>query len=118
MMKDKKYRRGLQNMDVDKEEKQPISIKKILESNEMDYEKFEDIYDPILETELTTEDGPINKILDWFSQNFNKPRSFNQFWQSQTKLQPVGSTVRYEVMKLCTGLVLDSNGWYLAVLSH
>ena len=26
--------------------------------------------------------------------------------------------MRYEVMKLCTGLVLDSNGWYLAVLSH
>lgn len=65
MMKDKKYRRGLQNMDVDKEEKQPISIKKILESNEMDYEKFEDIYDPILETELTTEDSPISKILDY-----------------------------------------------------
>ena len=46
-------------------EKQPISIKKILESNEMDYEKFEDIYDPILETELTTEDSPISKILDY-----------------------------------------------------
>ena len=27
------------------------------------------------------------------------------------KLDPVGSTVRYEVMKLC-------NGWYLAVLCH
>ena len=65
MMKDKKYRRGLQNMDVDKEEKEPISIKKILESNEMDYEKFEDIYDPMLETELTTEDGPIKKILEY-----------------------------------------------------
>ena len=34
------------------------------------------------------------------------------------KLDPVGSTERYEVMKLCTGLVKDSNGWYLAVLSH
>ena len=61
---------------------------------------------------------PIYKILDWFSQNFNKPWSLNQFWQSQTKLGPSGSTVRYEVMKRCTGLVLDSNGWYLAVLSH
>ena len=26
------------------------------------------------------------------------------------KLDPFGSTVRYEVMKLCTGSVLDSNG--------
>ena len=34
------------------------------------------------------------------------------------KLDPVGSTVRYEVMKLCTGSVLDSNGQYLAVLSQ
>ena len=74
MMKDKKYRRGLQNMDVDKEEKQPVSIKKILESNEMDYEKFEDIYDPILETELTTEDSPINKILEYEEKEEDRER--------------------------------------------
>ena len=34
------------------------------------------------------------------------------------KLDPVGSTVRYEVMKMCTGSVKDSNAWYLVVLSH
>ena len=40
------------------------------------------------------------------------------------KLDPVGSTVRCEEMKLCvhctqyTGSVWDSDGWYLAVLSH
>lgn len=57
MMKDKKYRRGLQNMDDEIKEEQQSSNKKILENNdnEMDYEKFEDIYDPILETELTTQ---------------------------------------------------------------
>ena len=33
-----------------------------------------------------------------------------------TKLDPVGSTVRYEVMKLCSGSVKDSNGWYLVVM--
>ena len=32
------------------------------------------------------------------------------------ELDPVGSTVRYEVMKLCTESVWDSNGWYLVVL--
>ena len=57
MMKDKKYRRGLQNMDVENKEEQPSSNEKIFENNdnELDYEKFEDIYDPILETELTTQ---------------------------------------------------------------
>ena len=32
------------------------------------------------------------------------------------KLDPVGSTVRYEMMKLCTGSAKDSSGWYLVVL--
>ena len=42
-------------MDVEKEETQSsTSIEKSLESNEIDYEKFESIYDPILEMELTT----------------------------------------------------------------
>ena len=30
----------------------------------------------------------------------------------------ITKTVRYEVKKLCTGSVQDSNGWYLAVLNH
>ena len=34
------------------------------------------------------------------------------------KLDPVGLTERYEVMKPCTGLVKDSNGWDLVVLSQ
>ena len=34
------------------------------------------------------------------------------------ELDPVESTVRYGVMKLCTGSVKDINGWYLAVLSQ
>ena len=34
------------------------------------------------------------------------------------KRDPVVSTVRYEAIKLCTGSVQDSNGWYLAVLSQ
>ena len=34
------------------------------------------------------------------------------------ELDPVGSTVRYEIMKLCTGSVKDSNGRYLMVLSQ
>ena len=34
------------------------------------------------------------------------------------KLDSVGSTERYKVMKLCTGLVKDSNGWDLVVLSQ
>ena len=38
--------------------------------------------------------------------------------KAQGQLTPVGSTVCYEVMKQCTGSVLDSYGWYLAVLSH
>ena len=65
MMKDKKYRRGLQRLDVEKDEKQPSSLEKSLESNEMDYGKFEDIYDPILETELTTHLATINTNLDY-----------------------------------------------------
>ena len=38
--------------------------------------------------------------------------------QNKCKLGPVGSTVRFKVMKLCTGSVWDSNGWYLVVLSQ
>ena len=34
------------------------------------------------------------------------------------ELDPVGSTVCYEVRKLCCGSVSNSNGWYMAVLSH
>ena len=34
------------------------------------------------------------------------------------KLDPVGLTERYEVMKLCTGSVEDSNGRYIVVLSQ
>ena len=37
--------------------------------------------------------------------------------QFSIKLDPVGSTVSYEVMKLCTGS-LGSNGWYLVVLGQ
>ena len=36
---------------------------------------------------------------------------------SLRKLDPVGSTVRYEVMSY-TESAQDINGWYLAVLSH
>ena len=37
--------------------------------------------------------------------------------QSHLKLDPVDSTVRYEVVKLCTGSVKDNNnGWYLVEL--
>ena len=65
-MKDKKYRRGLQSMDVEKDEKQTSSSEKSIESNEMDYGKFEDIYEPILsETEATTHLATINKNLDY-----------------------------------------------------
>ena len=34
------------------------------------------------------------------------------------KLDPVGSTVRYEVMKLCTGALRDTNSLYVVVLSQ
>ena len=34
------------------------------------------------------------------------------------KLDPVGSTVRYEVMKLCTGALRDNNSLYVVVLSQ
>ena len=39
-------------------------------------------------------------------------------YQGLKVLDPVSSTGRYEVMKLCTGSVQDSNGWYLVVLGH
>ena len=35
-----------------------------------------------------------------------------------SKLDPVDSTVRQEVMKLCSGSVKDSNGWYFMLLSQ
>ena len=38
--------------------------------------------------------------------------------QNKCKLGPVDSTVRYKVMKLCTGSVWDSNGWYLVALGQ
>ena len=34
------------------------------------------------------------------------------------KLDPVGSTVRYEVMKPCTGALRDTNSLYVVVLSQ
>ena len=76
MMKDKKYRRGLQNMDDEIKEEQPSFNKEILENNnnEMDYEKFEDIYDPILETELTTQ----YKIEKTVNTNFDYKDEENQ----------------------------------------
>ena len=36
-------------------------------------------------------------------------------WGTNEKLDPVGLTVRHEVMKLCTGSESNSNGWYLVV---
>ena len=39
-------------------------------------------------------------------------------WLLKGKLDPVDSTVCYEMMKLCTGSVKHSNGWYLVVLSQ
>ena len=42
---------------------------------------------------------------------FCKPSS-----NTNTKLDPVGSTVRYEMMKLCTGSVLDPiRQWQLVI---
>ena len=56
-------------MDDEIKEEKPSFNKEILENNnnEMDYEKFEDIYDPILETELTTQykiDKTVNTNFD------------------------------------------------------
>ena len=45
---------------------------------------------------------------------FSKPRKK----QKQQETRSSCSTEHYEVMKLCTGLVKDSNGWYLAVLGQ
>ena len=39
-------------------------------------------------------------------------------WLLKGKLDPVDSTVCDEMMKLCTGSVKHSNGWYLVVLSQ
>ena len=36
----------------------------------------------------------------------------NKVCVRRLKLDPVDSTVRYNVLKLCTGSVEDSNGWY------
>ena len=38
--------------------------------------------------------------------------------KSLITLDPVGSTMRYKVMKLFTGSVNDSNGWYLVELTQ
>ena len=38
---------------------------------------------------------------------------------NKSKLDPVGSTVHYEVMKLCTGQYRTAmHGWYFVVLSQ
>ena len=42
--------------------------------------------------------------------------NFSDVFKTVQILDPVGSTVRYEMMKLCTGSVKDSGGWYLVVL--
>ena len=34
------------------------------------------------------------------------------YFEKHLELDPVGSTVRYEVMKLCAGSIKDSNSWY------
>ena len=49
---------------------------------------------------------------------FHIPILKNDLFKNHLKLDPVGSTVRYEIMKLCTGSVLDSNCWYMVVLSQ
>ena len=41
---------------------------------------------------------------------------FSTQTQQDEKLDPVGSTVRYELMKLCAGSIKDSNSWDLVVL--
>ena len=52
-MKDRKYRRGLQGLD--EELKKTSSIENTMESNEiLDYKSLEEIIDPIVETEVTT----------------------------------------------------------------
>ena len=55
----------------------------------------------------------ISKGMCWTFAAFTK--SWTSAW---IRLDPVGSTVRYEVMKLCTGSVEDSNGRYIVVLSQ
>ena len=40
------------------------------------------------------------------------------FCKRTRKLDPVDSTVRYEVMKLCTGALRDNNSLYVVVLSQ
>ena len=47
-----------------------------------------------------------------------KMRKVEEQRKENEKLDPVGSTVRYEVMKLCTRSIKDSNGWYLVALSQ
>ena len=62
----------------------------------------------------------LNKIFFIFSFNIcsRAPNCTSTSERISRKLDPLGSTVRYEMMKLCTGSELDSNSWYLAVLSH
>ena len=52
-MKDRKYRRGLQGLD--EELKKTSLIENTMESNEiLDYKSLEEIFDPTVETEVTT----------------------------------------------------------------
>ena len=52
-MKDRKYRRGLQGLD--EELKKTSSIENTMESNEiLDYNSLEEIFDPTVQTEVTT----------------------------------------------------------------
>ena len=52
-MKDRKYRRGLQGLD--EELKKTSSIENTMESNEiLDYKSLEEIFDPTVETEVST----------------------------------------------------------------
>ena len=66
------------------------------------------IHDWLLERGDVTE-GDKKEHLEGFDDNRRK---------TNRKLDPVGSTVRYEVMRLCTGSVYDSNGRHLVVLSQ
>ena len=63
-----------------------------------------------------------NRMNFWKSSNFNPKiysalfgplaRFFSDiFWRKKLQLDPVGSTVRYEMMKLCTGQVSRTPDW-------
>ena len=44
----------------------------------------------------------------WSRNSLGKVQNTNMKNEIQKKLDPVGSTVRYEMMKLCTGSVYDT----------